>query len=62
MTRGEALQILGFDPDAVSPPANKDILDKYRSLMTVHHTDVGGSPLIAQKLNEAKTMLVDSGR
>ena len=55
MTRREALLILGFDP-ADNPDAAA-VHKRYRHLMSALHTDVNGSPLLSQKINEAREYL-----
>jgi len=36
------------------------ITERYRLLMKLNHPDLGGSPFIAQKVNEAKELLLKS--
>lgn len=56
MTKREAALILG-----VRATANrKQVLDRYRTLMRLNHPDHGGSPFMAQKVNEAKELLIQS--
>jgi DnaJ homolog subfamily C member 19 len=58
MSRKEALNILGLREGA-----KKDaIRDAHRKLMRANHPDNGGSTMIATKVNEAKDLLVGSGR
>ena len=59
MTRSEALILLGFS-DKYSQPSNKEVREMHRKAMGIHHTDVGGSSLISQKINEAKEKLMNS--
>jgi len=41
-----------------SQNASKDrVMKRYRSLMKLNHPDLGGSPFISSKINEAKEML-----
>ena len=53
MDKSEALKILGCKLDA----DEKEINQKYRSLMISNHPDKGGSPYVANKINEAKDLL-----
>lgn len=55
ITRREALLILGFQEEA--SPTRQDIEKRFRRLMALHHEDVGGSPLVARKIIEAKEEL-----
>jgi hypothetical protein len=55
MTRKEALLILGF-AEAASPSDN-EIEKRFRRVMALHHDDVGGSPLVARKVIEARQCL-----
>jgi DnaJ homolog subfamily C member 19 len=57
MTRREAALILGCRESA---PRDK-ILQRYRLLMKLNHPDLGGSPFVSTKINEAKEMLVGKG-
>ncbi|EPY30760.1 DnaJ like protein subfamily C member 19 [Strigomonas culicis] len=61
MTEREALLLLGFaEKEAggvLRRPAEEDVKQRYRTLMKDFHSDVGGSPYIAMKLNEAKAVL-----
>lgn len=53
MTKREAALILGCRESA----SKEKILDRYRVLIRLNHPDMGGSPLIAAKINEAKNLL-----
>ena len=55
MTRREASRILGVSPSSKS----RTIAEAHRRLMLKNHPDKGGSPLIARKINDAKTMLLE---
>eukprot|EP01006_Ploeotia_vitrea_P043847 TRINITY_DN66784_c5_g1_i6.p1 TRINITY_DN66784_c5_g1~~TRINITY_DN66784_c5_g1_i6.p1 ORF type:complete len:333 (-),score=153.39 TRINITY_DN66784_c5_g1_i6:871-1869(-) len=53
MTRREAALILGCRESATKERIN----DRYRTLMKLNHPDLGGSPFVATKINDAKTLL-----
>ena len=55
MTRREASRILGVSPSSNS----QTISEAHRRLMLKNHPDKGGSPFIASKINDAKTMLLE---
>ena len=61
MTKDEALLILGLESRVGSlrevPVA--DIKTQHRAMMKGHHSDVNGSPYLASKINEARTVLLD---
>lgn len=57
MTDREARLVLGFDEAATSPPHAK-VREHYRQVMAHLHSDVGGSPYIATKINEARDVLL----
>ena len=50
MTKREAALILGVTPSAKL----QRVRDAHRRIMIVNHSDKGGSPYIASKINEAK--------
>lgn len=54
MSRSEALKILGLTEDAKS----SDINQAYHNLMRSLHPDKGGSAYLAQKINEARDVLL----
>jgi DnaJ family protein C protein 19 len=55
MSRREALLILGFG--AHEAPEAPTVQKQFRKLVAQRHSDIGGSPLIAQKINEAREHL-----
>mmetsp|Transcript_37710 Transcript_37710/g.52242 ORF Transcript_37710/g.52242 Transcript_37710/m.52242 type:complete len:108 (-) Transcript_37710:31-354(-) len=58
MTREEAAKILGIRQTA----APEKIVAAHRKIMMANHPDLGGSPFMATKINEAKTMLTQKGK
>lgn len=54
MTRREASQILGVRESA----AEERIKEAHIRVMKANHPDLGGSSYIAEKVNEAKDMLL----
>jgi len=55
MTRQEAYQILGLEPNA----SQEEIHQAWRRLMKGVHPDSGGSAFLAEKINAAKDILLD---
>jgi hypothetical protein len=53
MTKREAALILGCREAA----SKEQIMERYRVLIRLNHPDMGGSPTLAGKVNEAKIML-----
>jgi len=58
MSREEALEVLGLEPDA----AEAEIKAAHRELIKRMHPDAGGSSYFASKLNQAKTVLLEARR
>lgn len=58
MDRAEAAKILGVRETA----CKEQVEDRYRSLMRFNHPDLGGSPFLSTKVNEAKEMLLPRAR
>ena len=54
MSREEAYQVLGLEPDA---PA-EDIKEAHHRLLLKIHPDQGGSTYLAAKINQAKELLL----
>ena len=54
MSREEALQVLGLEPDADAA----QIREAHRRLMQKIHPDRGGSPWLAARLNQARDVLL----
>ncbi len=55
MTRDEALEILGLQPDAT----RQEVIDAHRKLMSRVHPDKGGSDYLARSINQAREILLD---
>ena len=55
MTRTKAAEILGVDPQATEA----EIRAAHKALMKRNHPDHGGSPYLAQMLNQARDVLLE---
>ena len=53
MSKKEAALVLGCRESA----SKQKIMERYRTLMRLNHPDLGGSPLLTRKVNEAKELL-----
>mmetsp|Transcript_15508 Transcript_15508/g.30468 ORF Transcript_15508/g.30468 Transcript_15508/m.30468 type:complete len:120 (+) Transcript_15508:19-378(+) len=53
LDKREAAMILGVRQNA----SKEMIMDRYRALMRSNHPDLGGSPYLASKVNDAKELL-----
>lgn len=58
MTKREAAQILGTRESA----GEERIREAHLRIMKANHPDLGGSSYLAEKVNEAKDMLLGKGR
>lgn len=58
MSKREAALILGCRENATK----EKIMARYRTLMKVNHPDLGGSPFLSSKINEAKELLSKTAR
>ena len=54
MTKAEAYQVLGLEPNA----SKEEIRKAYKDLMTKIHPDHGGNDYLAARINEAKDILL----
>jgi DnaJ homolog subfamily C member 19 len=54
MNKREAARILGIRASA----DRAKLIERYRVLIKLNHPDMGGSPYLAKKINEAKDLLV----
>lgn len=60
MTENEALMVLGITPDEILSLNKQFVKNRYRQLMLANHPDKHGSKYLAQKINQAKTVLENS--
>lgn len=58
MTKKEAALILGVKESA----SREKIMERYRVLMKVNHPDLGGSPYLSSKVNEAKDFIYKTAK
>ncbi|EPY39502.1 DnaJ like protein subfamily C member 19 [Angomonas deanei] len=62
MSEREAYLLLGFPESqagaAFRRPPEEEVKKQYRAVMKDFHSDIGGTPFIATKLNEAKDILI----
>lgn len=58
MSKREASLILGCRETSTK----ERIMERYRTLMKLNHPDLGGSPFVTAKINEAKDLLSKSAR
>jgi DnaJ-class molecular chaperone len=58
MDRREAAKILGCRESST----RERIMARYRTLMKKNHPDLGGSPFLSTKINEAKELLHKTAR
>lgn len=56
MSYRESIRILNTDGSSDS------IIERYKTLMRINHPDLGGSPYICAKINEARKYLVEFNR
>lgn len=49
----ESIRILNTDG------SNRSIIERYKALMRINHPDLGGSPYICAKINEARKYLME---
>ncbi|KAG7193909.1 uncharacterized protein KQ657_005108 [Scheffersomyces spartinae] len=60
MTENEALMVLGITPDEILTLNKQTVKSRYRQLMLANHPDKHGSKYLAQKINQAKSVLENS--
>lgn len=60
MTVSEAMLILGITER--QPLTLKELRAKHRKTMLLNHPDRGGSPYLAMKINEARSVLESTNR
>ncbi|MEL6299131.1 MAG: molecular chaperone DnaJ [Pseudomonadota bacterium] len=58
MTQAEALEVLGLKPN----PSAEDVRRAHKALILKIHPDHGGSAYLAQKINEARDILLRTAR
>lgn len=56
MSYRESIRILNTDG------SNGSIIERYKTLMRINHPDVGGSPYVCAKINEARRYLMEFNR
>jgi len=54
MSKREAAMVLGCRTTSSSAR----VMERYRTLMKLNHPDLGGSPFLSQKVNQAKDLLL----
>lgn len=57
MSKREAILVLNLRGSATK----ERIMERYRAMMRLNHPDLGGSPFVSTKINEAKELLLKAG-